>query len=100
MAKTLSQQFAGTDSADKSMFVPAVLSLPQDSMQLVYLIEEHDNGFSTVIIPSAPAALAGPLQYVRNERLRKLDVPLAMMVQSLQAYGIGAGALFASDRAP
>jgi uncharacterized membrane protein len=97
MLKTLSQQFIGTDTAEKSMFLPAVLSLPQDSLQLVYVIEEHGNGFSTVMIPSVPAALAGPLQYVRSERLRKLEVPLARVVQSLQGCGIGAGPLFAPD---
>jgi uncharacterized membrane protein len=97
MLKTLSQQFAGRGTAEQSMFVPAVLSLPQDSLQLVYVIEEHGNGFSTVMIPSVPAALAGPLQYVRSERLRKLEVPLARVVQSLQACGIGAGPLFAPD---
>lgn len=97
MLKTLSQQFVGTDTASQSMFAPAVLSLPQDSLQLVYVIEEHGNGFSTVMIPSVPAALAGPLQYVRSERLRKLEVPLARVVQSLQGCGIGAGPLFAPD---
>jgi uncharacterized membrane protein len=97
MLKTLSQQFVGTDTANPSMFIPAVLSLPEDSLQLVYVIEEHGNGFSTVMIPSVPAALAGPLQYVRSQRLRKLEVPLARVVQSLQGCGIGAGPLFAPD---
>ena len=97
MLKTLSQRFVGTGTADQSMFVPAVLSLPEDSLQLVYVIEEHGNGFSTVMIPSVPAALAGPLQYVRSERLRKLEVPLARVVQTLQGCGIGAGPLFAPD---
>jgi hypothetical protein len=49
------------------------------------------------MIPSVPAALAGPLQYVRSERLRKLEVPLARVVQTLQGCGIGAGSLFAPD---
>jgi uncharacterized membrane protein len=97
MLKTLSQQFVGAGGADQSMFVPAVLSLPEDSLQLVYLIEEHGNGFATVMIPSVPAALAGPLQYVRSERLRKLEVPLAQVVQALQGCGIGAGPLFAPE---
>ena len=97
LLKTLSRHFVETDLADQSMFVPAVLSLPQDSLQLVYVIEEHGNGFSTVMIPSVPAAVSGPLQCVPNERLRRLEVPLARVVQSLQGFGIGAGPLFAPD---
>ncbi len=94
MMKTLSRQVAGAGGADASMFVPAVLELPEDSMQLVYLIEEHPNGFATIMIPSVPAALAGPLQCVPSRRLRKLDVSLARVVQSLQACGLGAGPFF------
>jgi uncharacterized membrane protein len=100
MLKTLSQQFVGMSSAESSMFAPAVLALPEDSLQLVYVIEEHGNGFATVMIPHVPAALAGPLQYVPSRRLRKLEVPLAQVLQSLQSYGIGAGPLFASDAGP
>jgi uncharacterized membrane protein len=98
--KTLSRQFVRPDAENESMFVPAVLSLPEDSLQLVYLIEEHANGFATVMIPSVPAALAGPLQYVPNRRLRKLEVPLGVVVQTLQTCGIGAGPLFAPDSLP
>jgi uncharacterized membrane protein len=94
MMKTLSRQVAGAGGADSSMFVPAVLELPEDSMQLVYLIEEHPNGYATIMIPNVPAALAGPLQCVPSRRLRKLDVSLARVVQSLQACGLGAGEFF------
>jgi uncharacterized membrane protein len=99
MLKTLSRQLTGAGDAEASMFLPAVLTLPRGAFQLVYVIEEHANGFSTVLIPSVPAGLSGPLQYVPNELLRKLEVPLGSVVQSLQAYGIGAGELFESGSA-
>lgn len=98
LLKTLSQQLAGVGDDDESSFAPAVLSVAQDAYQLAYIIEEHEDGFVTVMIPSVPAGLAGPLQYVREERVRRLDVPLAMVLQSLQTYGVGAGEFFAQGR--
>ena len=100
MTRTLSRQFAGEGGEDASMFAPAALLIPPDTQQLVYVIEEHGNGFSTIMIPSVPAAMAGPLQYVRSDRLRRLDASLATVVQSLQACGIGAGPLFAPGAVP
>lgn len=93
----LTRQFSGASGGDETMFVPAVLSLAQDSLQLVYVIEDHGNGFSTVMMPSAPAAVAGPVHYVRSDRLRRLDQPLAQVVHVLQTYGIGAKPLFAPE---
>jgi uncharacterized membrane protein len=94
MMKTLSRQIAGAAGEGDTFFSPAVLSLPQDSRQLVYLIEDHGNGFSTIMIPSAPAATSGPVQYVRTDRLQKLKVPLGKVMQSLQECGLNSGPLF------
>jgi uncharacterized membrane protein len=100
MMKTLSRQIAGAAGEGDTFFSPAILSLPQDSRQLVYLIEDHGNGFSTIMIPSAPAATSGPVQYVKTDRLQKLQVPLGKVMQSLQECGLGSGPLFINSPSP
>lgn len=96
LVRTLSRQLTGMAGKDDSMFAPAVLSLPYDGLQLVYLIEDHGNGFCTVMIPNAPTATAGPVQYVSRERVSTISVPLASVIGCLQSGGVGSRALFDS----
>ena len=44
---------------------------------LAFIVEEHDNGDHTVLIPNAPTPMIGTLHHVRRDRVRTLDVPLA-----------------------
>jgi hypothetical protein len=52
------------------------------------------------MIPSAPAATSGPVQYVKTDRLQKLQVPLGKVMQSLQECGLGSGPLFINSPSP
>jgi len=93
LARTLTRQFAGTEA--DSRFAPAVLKIGADSLTFAYIIEEHDTGYSTVLIPGAPVGTVGSLQYVPNERVQRQSVPLGRVFNCITSYGIGSGPLFA-----
>lgn len=92
MAKTLTRQFTGSEEA--SQFAPAVLRFGDEDLVLVYIIEEHDNGHLTVLIPGSPVGTAGGLRYVPGERVKRLNVPLGQAFNCVTHYGIGSGPLF------
>lgn len=96
LMKTLSRQLTGAAAEGETGFSPAVLSVGKDARQLVYLIEQHDNGFSTIMIPSAPTASVGPIQYVNSERVRPIDAPLGQVMQCIQECGYGGRQYFES----
>jgi len=92
LAKTLTRQISGSE--EDSRFAPAVMKIGSDSLVFVYIIEEHDTGYFTVLIPGSPVGTAGGLQYVPQANVRRLKVPLARVFNCITSYGIGSGPLF------
>jgi uncharacterized membrane protein len=92
MAKTLTKQFTGGEG--ESRFAPAVLRSREGDLTLAYIIEEHDNGYFTLLLPSSPVGTAGSLRYVSGERVKRLQVPLSRVFNCVTQYGIGSGPLF------
>lgn len=72
---------------------PAVLTNPMDTQVLVFVIEEGES-HCVVMVPNAPAVMAGSVQYVPRNRLTILDSSLAEVSQVLSEYGMGTKALF------
>jgi len=93
LAKTLTRQIAGDEAG--SRFAPAVMKLGSNALVFAYIIEEHDNGYFTVLLPGSPVGTAGGLQYVPGEQVQRLKVPLARVFNCITSYGIGSGPLFA-----
>lgn len=92
MARTLTKQFTGGE--EESRFAPAVLRSKEGDLSLAYIIEEHDNGYFTLLLPSSPVGTAGSLRYVPGERVKRLQVPLSRVFNCVTQYGIGSGPLF------
>jgi uncharacterized membrane protein len=92
MARTLTKQFTGSEEA--SHFAPAVMQFGDEDLVLVYIIEEHDNGYFTVLMPGAPVGTAGGLRYVPGRRVKRLKVPLGQVFKCITHYGVGSGPLF------
>jgi uncharacterized membrane protein len=92
MVRTLTKQFAGSE--DASQFAPAVMRFGEEDLVLAYIIEEHENGYFTLLLPGSPVGTAGGLRYVPGERVTRLKVPLGQVFNCVTQYGIGSGPLF------
>jgi len=92
LAKTLTRQISG--GGDQSRFAPAVLRAGHDTLFLAYIIEEHPNGWFTLLVPGSPVGTAGGLQYVPGERVERLKAPLGQVFNCVTSYGLGSGPLF------
>lgn len=75
---------------------PALLTNPMDTQVLAFVIEEGEN-HCVVLVPNAPAVMAGSIQHVPKERVAKLNITLAEASQVLSEYGMGAMPYFEDD---
>jgi uncharacterized membrane protein len=54
-----------------------------------FVTDEHDNGYSTVFVPSGPAPTAGFVYHVKNEFIQKIDYPLDQSMRTIISLGAG-----------
>jgi uncharacterized membrane protein len=59
------------------------------------IVEEHDSGYFTLLLPNAPTPTVGTLYYVASERVRRLDVPVGAVLNCIMQWGIGSKELLA-----
>ena len=85
--KGLTRSFANTTDADG--FKPALLHSAPGERELAYLVEDHGDGFVTVLLPWAPTPLAGSVKIVRKEQIELLPKSLADMTRVLSHWGFG-----------
>lgn len=90
--KSMTQQISGQD--DAGTFTPAVATLGKDIEALAFIIEEHDNGFVTVLLPSVPMAMTGMLRYMRGDMVRKIDASFTDVVDTITYWGTGSAKMF------
>jgi uncharacterized membrane protein len=76
---------AGKDGA----FRAAVLTSSDGEPELVYVIEDHGDGHSTVLLPWAPAAFAGSVKVVDRDRVKVLEANLGDVSRVLGHWGVG-----------
>jgi uncharacterized membrane protein len=89
--KSLSRQFAGAEAEDA--YIPAVITMGEDTYALGFIIEELDDGYCTVMVPGVPSPTSGMLRYLKKEKVRRLDVPISMVFEAITYWGEGSGAL-------
>jgi uncharacterized membrane protein len=89
----------GFDSSELG-FRTGLLSWPNGSQELVYVVEQHDDGRMTVLIPSAPAAFAGRLRIVPGDRVEILAASLGDSSRVVSLWGVGMGDLLEGTRPP
>jgi uncharacterized membrane protein len=82
--KELAKGFAGSEA-----FRPALLRNSESEQEIVYVIEDHDDGRHTVLVPWAPASFAGTVKIVSGDRIELLDTGLADVSRILSQWGVG-----------
>ena len=68
---------------------PALKILPGGGYQAAYLVEEISDGFCTILLPHAPAAMAGPVEILPSDQVRVLDENFGLFMQSINHWGMG-----------
>ena len=80
------------------MFRPVAVQSGEDELELAYLIEEHADGYATVLVPWSPTPLAGSVKIVRREKLRPLNTTLGELTRVLSHWGVGSEAMLKNAR--
>jgi uncharacterized membrane protein len=85
--KRLTRGFAGTEAGET--FLPALLEIDAGIQEIVYLVEESEDGLAAVLVPHAPTAFSGPVKIVDRKRLTLLDTNIGDLSRSLSHWGVG-----------
>lgn len=85
--KGLTMGFAGAKEGEA--FKPALLISSDDERELVYVIEDHGDGQLTVLVPWSPAAFAGSVKIVSQDRVELVDTNLGEFTKVLSHWGVG-----------
>ena len=63
-------------------------------MGLGFVVEKHENGDFSVLIPTASNPTVGSISYVKKDRVHQLDVPLSKVIDGIAQWGVGFKELF------
>jgi len=88
------------ESAD----VKAALANIDDAWLLAFIVEDNPAGSSagllTVFVPSAPTPTAGSVYFLREEQVKRLDVPVSSAIQCVMQLGVGSRRMLEGTRTP
>lgn len=86
MLKIISSSLVGAETSDVK---PAILKSGDGGGDPCYVMEEHDTGLATVLIPWSPASFAGSIKVVPKSQLEYLDCSIDEYSRSISFMGIG-----------
>lgn len=92
--RSIARQFTDVDA--KEGFKPALIEVEDGCLAPAFIIEIHDNGQSTVFLPSVPTPMAGSLFIMPSDRVHPVDVPVTTMMKCITKWGAGSGRLLAA----
>lgn len=77
------------DLKEGGAFRPALLKASDGMKDVVYVIEDHEDGNMTVLVPQAPAAFSGFVRIVSRDRVEMMDANLGDVTRVLGYWGLG-----------
>lgn len=89
----------GFDASEEG-FRTGLLTWGDGSQELVYVVEQHDDGRTTVLVPNAPASFAGRLSIVPSDFVEILSASLGDSSRVVGLWGVGMGELLAGTHPP
>lgn len=78
-------------SADTGQVKPAIIKDDAGGGDPCYVMESHDNGMTTVLLPWSPASFAGSIKVVPTSKLQYLGCSIDEFSRSISFMGIGVG---------
>jgi uncharacterized membrane protein len=97
LVRSLTQQLAG--QRDEKTWKPALAEI-EEALVPAFIIEELEDGSSTVFVPSVPTPLAGTVYILTPDRVHPVDVPFAKAIMAVSRWGFGSKELVAAMTPP
>jgi len=91
--KRLIQSFGNLEQIERVQ--PIVHGDPQVSRRIGYLMEEHADGYATVLFPWSPTSMAGYVEILPRSSLTLLDASLVQTNKAMSFWGVGLRELLA-----
>ena len=86
MLKIISGALIDTDTSDVSA---ALVKDDEGGGDPCYVMETHENGMATVLLPWSPASFAGSIKVVPTSKLQYLDCSVDEYSRSISFMGVG-----------
>lgn len=85
-----------SDFESEKGFKPALVEMEDGCLTPAFLIETHQNDFSTVFVPSVPTPMAGNILIMPTVRIHPVDVSVPVMMKCISKWGSGSGQILAA----
>lgn len=95
MLKIISSALLDTETSGVS---PAILKSGDGGGDPCYVMEEHDSGLATVLLPWSPASFAGSIKVVPRSSLQYLGCSVDEYSRSISLMGVGVGECLAQPQ--
>jgi len=92
--RNIARQFSDMNANDG--FKPALIDVEDGCLAPAFLIDAHDNGLSTVFMPSVPTPMAGSIFIMPSGRVHPIDVPVTTMMACISKWGSGSEELLSA----
>lgn len=92
MLKSISQQFSG--NGEEILLSPALFNTNMGTWMFAFILDEYEDDYYSIFVPTAPTPLVGTVQYVNKSRVKKLDVAPGKVIDSLMKWGIDSKKMF------
>jgi len=92
MLKGFSRRLLGFTESSTTLR-PVLLISSEGQRQFAYLIEEHGDGWVTIMVPWAPTPMSGEVRIVRSDQVEMLDARFGDVTRVLSHWGMGAAEL-------
>ncbi|HBX43003.1 MAG TPA: hypothetical protein DEH27_04005 [Deltaproteobacteria bacterium] len=86
LLRGFSGRFAGREESEA--FAVALVDL-EEGLVPAFVIEQHEDGRYTVMVPSVPTPMAGSLYILPPERVHLVNVPLSTALNVISRWGAG-----------
>ena len=96
---TLLKGATGEGTAEGTDEVEVALARFDDNTVLGYVMEKNADGTLTVFVPSAPTPAVGTVFYLPEDRITRLDVPVAEATKVIMRLGVGSKDLLGKRKA-
>ncbi|HEU4647684.1 MAG TPA: DUF6338 family protein [Gemmatimonadales bacterium] len=97
LVRSMTEQLAG--HREEKAWKPALAEI-EEALVPAFIIEELDDGSSTVFVPSVPTPLAGTVYILTPDRVHPVDVPFAKAIMAVSRWGLGSKDLVAAMAPP